>query len=388
MELTFELTDEQRALRETVADLSARVYAPQARGWDEHRTVLADDERKRLAELDLLGVTLPERYGGSGRPLLDALIIIEELAKGSQVAAFAVFEAATGAARVIDLYGTAEQRSRFLPPVCTGETTIAVAISEVEAGSAATDMQIVGREVGGEIVLNGGKRWSSGAGHAEQYLVYTRLIDERGAAGIGAVLVDRDADGLTFGEQERLMGFHGIASADMYFDDVRVPAENVIIEAGGFRKLFSAFSIERLGNATMSLAIGQGALDRTAAYVQERRQFGKAIVEFQLIQATLADMVIDVEAARLLIYRAAIHAGTGVPVPLEASIAKCYANEMAKRVSDAAIALHGGYGYSLEYEVERLHRDAHGWALAGGTPNMQRLRISSEFLGRRFNQRD
>jgi butyryl-CoA dehydrogenase len=173
----------------------------------------------------------------------------------------------------------------------------------------------------------------------------------------------------------------------MYFNDVEVPADDIIVQKGGFRKLFSAFSVERLGNSTMSLAIGQTALDRTARYVQERKQFGRDIVDFQTIQASLADMVVQVEAARLLIYRAAAHAGTGTPLPLEASVAKCFANEMAKRVSDVALQLHGGYGYSAEYEIERLHRDAHGWALAGGTPTMQRIRIASEYLGRRFDQR-
>ena len=137
----------------------------------------------------------------------------------------------------------------------------------------------------------------------------------------------------------------------------------------------------------MCLAIGQTCLDRTARYVQERKQFGKPIVDFQLVQGALADMVIQVEATRLLVYRAAARAGHGAPVPLEASIAKCFANEMAKRVSDLALQLHGGYGYSIEYEIERLHRDAHGWALGGGTGNIQRSRIAAEYLGRRFDQR-
>ena len=171
------------------------------------------------------------------------------------------------------------------------------------------------------------------------------------------------------------MGFRGIGSADMFLDDVRVPATNVIVRDGGFRRLFTAFSIERLGNATMSLAICQAALDRTAGYVQERKQFGRPIVDFQLVQASLADMIVQTEAARLLVYRAANGAGTGPPNALEASIAKCFANEAAKRVSDSAVQLLGGYGYSAEYDVERMHRDAHGWAIAGGTPNMQRMRI-------------
>jgi butyryl-CoA dehydrogenase len=383
----FEFTEEQQVLRELAAKLAAEKYAPNARTWDTNRDHLPQSERTRLAELGLLALTLPEEYGGGGRPLLDALIVIEELAKASPIAAWPVFEASTGPARVIHLFGTDEQKYRYLPTVATGESTIAVAISEPDAGSAATDVRTTARISGDKVILNGTKRWCSGAGFAEKYLVYARFDNQPGASGIGAVLVDKNASGLEFGPQEDLMGFRGIGSADMVFNEVEVPVDDVIVPKGGFRKLFTAFSVERLGNSTMSLAIGQTALDRTARYVQERRQFGKDIIEFQTLQSALADMVVQVDAARLLIYRAAANAGTGTPLPLEASIAKCFANEMAKKVSDLAIQLHGGYGYSAEYELERLHRDAHGWALAGGTPTMQRTRIVSEYLGRRFDQR-
>ncbi|MHB8691209.1 MAG: acyl-CoA dehydrogenase family protein [Solirubrobacteraceae bacterium] len=383
----FDLNDEQLQLREMTRKLARERHAPHALEWDRDRASLPDEERSRLAELGLLGMCLPEEYGGGGRPLLDALIVIEELAKVSMQGVWPVFEGNTGPARVLHLFGSEEQKQRFLPAVCSGEKTIAVAISEPDAGSAATDARIRARVEGDAVVINGDKRWCSGAGHAEQYLVYCRLGDEPGAAGIGAVLVDKETPGLSFGERENLMGWRGVHSADMFFDDVRVPVENIIIEKGGFKRLFTAFSIERLGNSTNSLALAQAALDRTALYVQERKQFGKEIIEFQTMQAALADMVVQVEAARLLIYRAAWHAGTGAPVPIEASVAKCFTNEMAKRVTDLAIQMHGGYGYSAEYEVERMHRDAHGWAIAGGTPTMQRMRIASEYLGRRFDQR-
>jgi butyryl-CoA dehydrogenase len=387
MTYRFGLTEDQIVLRDLAARLAKDVYEPKAMEWDLAGSFLPAEERKRLAALDLVGITLPAEYGGGGRPLLDALVVIEQIAKVCQLAAFPVFEASTGPARVIHLFGSDEQKSRLLPPVASGDKTIAVAISEADAGSAATDMEVSASVDSDLIVINGMKRWCSGAGHAEQYLVYVRFGPESGAAGLGAVIVDADTKGLTFGPQERFMGFHGIGSADMFFDDVRVPIENLIVKKGGFRELFTAFSIERLGNATMSLAIGQSCLDRCALYVQERKQFGRELVDFQLVQANLADMIMQVEAARLLIYRAAANAGYGAPVPLEASIAKCFANEMAKRVSDLAIQLHGGYGYTAEYAVERLHRDSHGWAIAGGTTNMQRLRIVSEFLGRRFDQR-
>jgi alkylation response protein AidB-like acyl-CoA dehydrogenase len=382
-----DLTDEQLELRELAARVAAERYAPHARDWDRDRTHFPASERVRMAELGLLALPLPEQYGGSDRPLLDSLIVVEEFAKVAPLAAWPVFEASAGPARVVHLLGTDRQRELFLPPVASGEKIIAISISEPNAGSAATDATTRAQIDGDEIVINGVKRWCSGAGHAEQYLIYVRLSPEPGAKGIGAVIVDRDTSGLTFGPQEELMGHRGVGSADMFLDDVRVPLDNLIVEAGGFGKLFGVFSIERLGNATMSLAIGQAALDRTARYVQERQQFGKDLVEFQTVQATLADMIIQVAAARQLIYPAARRAGTGLPDPLEASVAKCYANEMAKRVSDLAMQLHGGYGYSAEYEIERMHRDAHGWAIAGGTPTIQRLRIASEYLGRRFDMR-
>ncbi|WP_020501751.1 acyl-CoA dehydrogenase family protein [Sciscionella marina] len=383
----FELTEERRDLSDLAARVAADRFASKARQWDENRTFFPVEERRKLGELGLLGLTLPEEYGGGGRPLLDALLVIEELAKVNPLSGWPVFEASAGPARVIHLFGTEEQRGRILPAVASGDITIAVSISEPDAGSAATDVATSACVEGDEVVINGTKRWCSGAGHAEKYLVYVRFGTDAGAAGMGAVLVDKEAAGLTFGPQEHLMGHRGVGSADMFFDNVRVPVRDIIVDKGGFRKLFTAFSIERLGNSTMSLAIGQASLDRTAQYVQERRQFGKEIAEFQLVQAGLADMVMQVRAARMLVYQAAASAGTGAPSALDASVAKCFANEMAKQVSDMAMQLHGGYGYSAEYEVERLHRDAHGWALAGGTPAIQRSRITAEYLGRRFNQR-
>lgn len=385
--MDFALNEEQLELRALARQVAREQYAPHAITWDRDRTHFPVEERQRLADLGLLALPLPEEYGGGGRPLLDALIVQEEFAKANALSAWPIFEASAGPARVIELFGTEEQRQLFLPPVARGDVTIAISISEAHAGSAATDVRCAAVIEGDRIIINGAKRWCSGAGVAEQYLVYVRFGDIQGGRGIGAVLVDRDTPGLTFGAQEELMGHRGVGSADMFFDDVRVPLVNMIIPQGGFSALFTAFSIERLGNSTMCLAIAQEALDRTASYVSERKQFGKDIAEFQLVQGALAEMVVDVEAARLLIYRAAGNAGRGFPETIEASVAKCFANEMAKRVTDKAIQLHGGYGYSSEFEIERLHRDAVGWAIAGGTPAIQRTRIASEFLGRRFDQR-
>jgi alkylation response protein AidB-like acyl-CoA dehydrogenase len=383
----FELTPEQQELRQLAAKVAREVYAPKAAEWDANRTTLPEDEVKRLADLGFLGLALPEEYGGQGGTLLDAMIVIEELAKECRPAAFQVFESNTGPIRVLEYFGTEEQKREYIPRSTSGEITMGVAISEPEAGSAATDMKTKARRDGDEFVINGSKRWITGGGHASHYLLYCRLNDEPGAKGIGGIIVPKETPGLSFGAREKLMGFRGIPSADLYFDDARVPAENLVVEAGGFKKLFGVFSIERMGNSTMSLAIGQASLDRAKAYVETREQFGRPLIEFQNTQMVIADMAMQVEASRLLLYRAAFNAGRDLPVPYEVSLAKCYANEMGKRVSDLAMQLHGGNGYTEEYGIERLHRDAHGWAIAGGTPAIQRVRIAAELFGRQFNQR-
>ena len=381
------MTDDIREIRQLAAQVAAEVYAPMTAELDAERRPLPVEERRRLGELGFLGIALPEEFGGSGAPIAHALAVIEELGKVCSPAAFQVFESNTGPAQVINHLGTDEQRRRWLPDIVAGERTMAVAISEPDAGSAATDMRTAAKPVDDTYVINGTKRWISNGGEADLYLVYTRLSDAPGSKGIGAIVVEKGTPGLSFGPQEKLMGFRGIPSADVILEDVVAPAADVVVPAGGFGKLFGVFSIERLGNSTMSLAVAQTALDRTIAYVQEREQFGKPLVEFQSVQTVLADMVLQVEGARALLEKAADTARAGLPDPLRVSLAKCTANEMAKRVTDLGMQLHGGNGYTEEYGLERLHRDAHGWAIAGGTPAMQRTRIVSELLGRRFDQR-
>ena len=386
--MTARPVDEYTEIRELASKVAREVYGPIAEQLDVERKPISREERIRLGELGFLGIAHQERYGGAGAPLAQALAVIEEFARVCRPAAFQIFEANTGPAQVINYLGTEEQRERWLPDIISGEKTMAVAISEPDAGSAATDMRTTARPSGDGYVITGTKRWISNGGEADLYLVYARLTDEPGSKGIGALVVEKGTPGLSFGPPERLMGFRGIPSADVILDEVWVPKENLVVPAGGFGKLFGVFSIERLGNTTMSLGIGQEALDRTIAYVQEREQFGKPLIEFQSVQITLADMVMQVDSARLLQQRAAASAEGGkLPDPLQVSLAKCAANEMAKRVTYMAMQLHGGNGYTEEYGIERLHRDAHGWAIAGGTPNMQRIRIVSELLGRKFNQR-
>ncbi len=386
--MTTVTVDELREIKDLAATVARDVYGPIAEELDVNRTPISVEQRKALGELGFLGIAHDERYGGAGAPFSHALAVIEEFAKVCRPAAFQIFESNTGPAQVIAHAASEEQRQRWLPQIISGEKTMAVAISEPDAGSAATDMKTKATPApGGGLILSGSKRWISNGGEADLYLVYCRMSDAPGSKGIGAVVIEKGDAGFTFGAQERLMGFRGIPSADLYFDGVQVPEENIVVPAGGFGKLFQYFSLERMGNTTMSLAIGQAALDKSIAYVQERQAFGKDIIEFQTIQKSIADMIMQVDASRLLRDRAAAEIDAGRINSLYVSIAKCTANEMAKRVTDLAIQVHGGNGYTEEYGLERLHRDSHGWAIAGGTPDMQRTRIVAEATGRRFDQR-
>src|SRR6185437_3690226 len=258
-------------------------------------------------------INVGPEHGGLGLGNLEALLVLEEFAKCSSALAFPVFESCVGPARAIERFANEALRRRIVPRVCSGELVVAVAMSEPGAGSALTDLTTRAEARGDRVVLNGTKRWCSGGGHADAYLVYCRMSDEPGAKGIGAVLIEKGTPGLTFGEREHLMGFRGIPSSDLFFDGCEVPHENVVVPAGGFRKLMEAFDLERCGNATMALSQASGALEDVLRYVQERKQFDKPLVDFQAVQLKLAEMQMRVEAARLLIWRAAVGAGEGLP---------------------------------------------------------------------------
>lgn len=385
--MNFELSPEQRQLQAMVRDFAQSELRDLARELEAEDRPLPAVWMKRFAELGFMGVNVPEAYGGHGLSHLDAVLVVEELARISSAVAMPVFEANFGPMAVLTHFAPEELKLRILPRVCRGEAIVAVSMSEPEAGTALTDLRTRAEVRGDRIVVNGMKRWCSGAGHADAYVVYCRMSDAPGAAGIGAVLVEKGAAGLTFGKREPLMGFRGIETADMFFDNVEIPASNLIVPAGSFRKLMEAFDLERCGNTTMSLGIAAGAFADVLDYVQERRQFGKPIVDFQAVQIKLAEIALKVEASRLLLYRAVVNAGDGFPNMLDSSMAKCCANEMVRDVTGTAMQLMGGYGYSKEYDMERRMRDAWGWGIAGGTIDIQKINIASALVGRRFDQR-
>ncbi|MCH7507554.1 MAG: acyl-CoA dehydrogenase family protein [Proteobacteria bacterium] len=385
--MDFQLTDEQKELRESVRRYAQERLLPIAEEIEQSGEPPSRELVREFAGMGYLGVNIPEELGGLGLGNLEALIVVEELGRVSSAVAFPVFESCVGPVRAIEKFATRELVEEVVPAVCAGEKMVAIAMSEPAAGSALTDLTTKAEVRGDEVVLNGTKRWCSGGGHADGYLVYCRFSDQPGAQAIGAVYVEKDTPGLSFGRPEHLMGFRGVPSSDIYLDNVRVPIKNLVLPAGGFKKLMAAFDLERCGNATMALAQASAALADVCGYVQERHQFGKPIVDFQAVQIKLAEMKMQVEASRLLIWRAAVDAEMGFPDISASSVAKCFANEMARTVTGNALQLMGGYGYSKEYPMERRFRDAWGWGIAGGAIDIQKINIASAMIGRRFNQR-
>ncbi len=385
--MDFRLTDEQIALQAAAREYARERLLPLAAETETTGAPPSHELIREYAAMGFLGINVATEYGGLGLGNLEALLVLEEFGKCSAALAFPVFESCVGPVRAIERFANESLRRKVVPRVCAGELIVAVSMSEPQAGSALTDLTTRAEVRGDRLVINGSKRWCSGGGHADGYVVYCRMSDEPGAKGIGAVYVERSTAGLSYGRAESLMGFRGVPSSDLYFDGCEVPLENMIVPAGGFRKLMEAFDLERCGNATMGLAQASGALEDVIAYVQERKQFGKPLVDFQAVQLRLAEMQMKVEAARLLIWRAAVNAQNGLPDVLDSSVAKCFANEIAREVCGHAVQLMGGYGYSKEYPMERRLRDAWGWGIAGGAIDIQKVNIASAMVGRRFDQR-
>ena len=385
--MDFRLNEQQTALQDAARRFARAELPAIAREIEDTATPLSHDWVRRYADMGFLGINVATEYGGLGLGNLEALLVVEEFAKISSAVAFPVFESCVGPARAIEYFAPETLRRRVMPRVCNGEMVVAIGMSEPDAGSALTDLKTTAVIKGDKVILNGNKRWCSGGGHADGYLVYCRFDGVPGAKGIGAVFVEKGTKGFTFGPQEPLMGFRGVATSDLYFDNVEIPRDHVVVGGGGFKKLMEAFDLERCGNATMSLGQASGALDDVLLYVQERKQFGRPIIEFQAVQIKLAEMKMRVEAARLLIHRAAQNAEDGLPSIMDSSLAKCFANEISREVAGTALQLMGGYGYSKAYPMERRLRDAWGWGIAGGAVDIQKVNIAAAMVGTRFDQR-
>ncbi|MBU3916687.1 acyl-CoA dehydrogenase family protein [bacterium] len=385
--MDFALTKKQTMLIDGLKDLAKREKFKEQAQHIEDTVEFPDHLNPIYSEMGLLGMCLSPEYGGQGESALTAVLAIEELAKFSSVIAGPVFESNVGPVRVIDMFGTEEQKKRIIPGVCAGEYSVSVSMTEPEAGSDLTSLVTNVEDRGSHLVLNGQKIFTTGGGHASHYMVYTRFDNTPGYKGIGGVLVEKGMEGFTFGKQEHFMGLTGLPSSDLYFDNVKIPKENVVVQKGDFAKLMLAFDIERCGNSAMCLGIAGRAYEEARKYALKRKAFGRTICEFQAIQIVIAEMATQLDAARLLVYRAAQGASQGHPSIYESSMGKSFANQMVREVTDKAMQVFGGYGYSKEFPMERMVRDARGWGLAGGTQQMLNITLASAVFGKRFNQR-
>lgn len=378
--MRFPLTREQVALQGRVRDLADREFRERAARWDE-REEYPWENVKRLADEGLMGMTIPGEYGGQGRPILDAILAVEAVARVCGATARILVDSNLGPVGAIVHYGTEEQKRKYLPAVIQGDKP-AIAITEPRAGSAASDMETTAEADGPEWVLNGVKRWITGAGVSRTYVVFCRFQQIPGADGIGAVIAEAGSPGLTVRKRERAMGIRGIPEGEVVFENCRVPAANLLLGPGGFKRLMGAYNGQRLGASAVALGIAQGAFDEAVRYAREREQFGRPIGAFQGLRWMVADMALQIEAARQLIYRAAANAGGGLPEMTEAAMCKAVASEMAVKVTNDALQIFGANGYSREFPLERMVRDARMFTIAGGTVQMLRNLVASAVLGR------
>ncbi len=342
--MDFELTSEQKALCRRARDLADRAFAERAARWDASEEYPWENV-KDLAAAGFMGMTVPEAFGGGGRPLLDVILVIEEIARACGITGRIVVEGNLGTVGALNAYGSEAQKRRWFPWVLEGEKP-AIAISEPAAGSAATDMETRVEETPTGYRIHGHKCWITGAGTSRLYLVYGRFGGRAGAEGIGGVFVERDTPGFRIGRRELMMGLRGIPEGELHFEGCAVPRDNLLVGPGdGFKKLMAAYNGQRLGAATVALGLAQGAYEKALAYATARKQFGRPIGDFQGIRWKLADMAIKIDAARLMIHRAAARAGHRFPDALEAAKAKTFAAETAQQVTSEALQIHGAAGY-------------------------------------------
>ncbi|MEC8998896.1 MAG: 3-sulfinopropanoyl-CoA desulfinase [Actinomycetota bacterium] len=389
----WNLTDDQEELRLRARQLAVEVVAPRAAEVDRTESY-PWDVVEALREAGFMGMTLPEAFGGAGRSFLEAALVVEEMARECGVTGRIVVEANMGAVSAIMAYGTEDQK-RLAADLVLGGDKPAICITEPEAGSAASQMTTRADRHGDRYVLNGKKHWITGGGVSRLHLVFARVFDEQGAEeGIGGFLAIRDENpGLVIGRREPTMGLRGIPETEVLLEDMEVAPEMVLVPPSGFGRgfaeLMNAYNSQRVGAATVALGLAAGAHDRAVDHTRGREQFGRPIAEFQGVQWMLADMAIQLEAARSLIWRAAASrgpAGSPFPDPGMAAQAKVFASEAGIQVANDALQLFGAAGYSRDYPIERICRDVRMFTIGGGTAQILRTVVASRVLGMRLPQ--
>jgi len=378
--MDFRLSPEQEEFRGAVRRFAEKHLAAGALER-AHAAGYPWDVAKLMAKQGLLGITIAEAAGGQGGTLLDAVLAIETVASVCPRSADVVQAGNFGPIRVLAEYGTASHRERYLKRLLAGEAVISVGMTEPDAGSAVTDLKTSATPDGQGWRVSGSKIFTTHSAYAEVFLVYVRYAP--GVGGIGSVLLERKD--VRLGKASRFMS--GEEWAQIYLDNVYVPPENVLLGEGGFKKQIGGFNVERIGNAARSLALGRYAYEAARAWALERRQFGRLLCEFQGLQWKFADMKMKLDAAQLLLYRAAANADRGLPSPEETAIAKAYCNQAGFDVANDSLQVMGGMGYSQESLVEYCLRRCRGWMIAGGSIEILKNRIAEHIFERSFSQR-
>ncbi|HVE81900.1 MAG TPA: acyl-CoA dehydrogenase family protein [Myxococcales bacterium] len=378
--MDFELTDMQREIQRLTREFAARELTPNARKWDETHA-WPEEAVKKLAELSLLAVAVPEAWGGAGLDHVAYAVAMEEISRGC---------ASTGVIMSVNnslycdpvlKFGTDEQRKEFLVPYARGEKLGCFGLTEPEAGSDAAAQKTVAVRKGDEYVINGSKNWITVGPRAQAILLFAMTDKEKGHKGISAFLVPTDTPGFVRQPPDRKMGICAAASCSMYFEEMKVPVKNLLGKEGdGFKVAMSTLDGGRIGIAAQAVGIARAAFEEAVQYASERKTFGKPIRDHQAIQFMLADMATEIDAARLLLLQAAVLKDRGVRHTTESSMAKLYASEMASRVANKALQIHGGMGYSKEMDAERHVRDARITEIYEGTSEIQRIVISGNVL--------
>jgi butyryl-CoA dehydrogenase len=373
------LSEEERTVRDTVRDWAVREVAPGAAARDEEERY---DRRlfERAGELGLTGLPYPEEYGGAGMGTFAWALAIEEIAAADMGVAISL-SVHILSQLCIFANGSDEQKDRFLPPMTAGRELGAFALTEPGAGSDAAALTLAARRDGDAYLLTGTKIWITNAGEAARYVVFGTVDRSRGKNGITAFVVEADTPGFRLGSKERKMGIRGTSARELVFEDARVPAEHRLGEEGdGLKVALSSLGAGRISIAAACTGLARAALEHAARYALERRQFGRAIADQEMIQAMLAEMAVGVDAARLLTWRAARMRDAGQPINSPSSMAKWYASDVAMRCATDAVQIYGGAGYSRDNPVERLMRDAKGAQIYEGTNQIHRLIVAQQLL--------
>jgi butyryl-CoA dehydrogenase len=380
--MDFRLTEEQRMIRRMVRDFAEKEIAPRAEEIDETDR-FPDALFRRMGELGLPGLPFPEAYGGSDGGYTSLVIALEEIARVSGSMAITLDAHTSLCSEPIYLFGSEEQKRKYLVPLARGEKIGAFGLTEPQAGSDAGATRTRGVRDGGEWVINGQKIFITN-GSVADVVVITAMTDlEKDTRGISAFIVEKGTPGFQVGRDEKKMGLRGSVTSELFFEDCRIPAENLLGKEGeGFKQFLATLDAGRVAIAAMAVGLAQGAFEKAVLYAKERVQFGQPIAEFQAVQWMIADTATEIEAARLMVHRAAWLREHGERFTKEAAMAKLFATEMSERACYKALQIHGGYGYVREYEVERMYRDQRLCAIGEGTSEIQRLVIARRVLGR------